>query len=332
MTNKRTPSKADNFKLITGISRAIEHRLHEAEIATYAKLASLTPQVISGILGEANGVTTKRIVKERWIEQAQNLSSRTGLAESKEETTGGENLPSVESQGLNSFVVELLRDEEGRTKRSKVMHVETGQEDTWPGWQERRLVDFIFAHAGFRPGVADADSPTATPAEQMPEAGMMPEAIPAPMATRDPAPSAESPIEPPQQGIDIVTSTGRSTLREAAPGQVQAKVPSGILVANHPFEVRLALDLSEIDSFHRGTLDYKASIYAKSLKGPLHQSVGEADGKLKPTDTATIVYGNPLPQGLYRLQAIVYLSDPLSKSGRQTPSIVQTGEKLLRVA
>jgi hypothetical protein len=324
MTSKRTPSKAENFKLITGISRSIERRLHEAGIATYAKLSLLTPQGISTILGDANGVTTKRIIKDRWIEQARDLSSRPGVAESAEETVGRDDLPSVESQGLASFVVELLQDEKGHTKRTRVLHVGCEPEETWSGWQERRLLDYFITHAGLCLPAPDADVPTVAPVEQSPEA------IAAPITIADPVPSSESPNEASQQAVEIVTSTGRTTFQESRLTPVQGRIASRIIVANHSFEVRLALDLSEIGSSHRKTLNYNASIYAKSLKDPLHQSVGEADGKLKPTDTAIIVSCNPLPQGVYRLQATVGLSNTTTPPAHRISPILQTGEKLLR--
>jgi hypothetical protein len=326
MTSKRTPPEADNFRLIKGISRSIERRLHEAGILTYGKLASLKPQAIASILGEANGVTTKRITKEEWTKQARDLSSRPSSAEPEEEAVSQETSQSVKRRGLTSFVVELLLDEEGQTKRTKVMHVDTGGEDTWNGWQERRLLDFFVAGAGLCPPATELDLPSATPDQQTIEAKMMPGGIPAHMPKRGPVPSPEAQIESRPQAIEMATSTGKPPLEEPASIPVQAEAASGVIVANQPFEVNLTLDLSEIVSPKKKPFNYKANIYAKSLKGPLHQTVGEADGQLEPTQPAIItISGNPLPQGLYRLQAVVGLSDP-------TSSILQAGEKMLQVA
>jgi hypothetical protein len=327
MTSKRTLSKADNFRLIKGISRSIERHLHEAGILTYGQLASLKPNGISTILGDLNGVSTKRISKENWIEQARALSSQSELQELKEETAGEEILPSIQRAGLTSFVVELLRDEEGKTKRTKVMHVDTGHEDTWTGWQERRLVDFFITRSGICPSGAEADLSTAPPIEHTRKARLALSMISAPVTAAGQIPSPEPSIEPLPKSIEITTSTGRPALQESMTVPFHPRTDTGVLSSNQTFDVHLALDLREIDAGGRKSLGYKAAIYAKNLKGRLRQSVGEADGLLEATDTPIIIVnGKPLPQGLYRLQAVVGLSDPDSQS------IIQTGEKLLQVA
>lgn len=332
MTSKRAPTGADDFRLIRGISRSIERRLHEDGILTYANLASLKPQGISVILRDLNGLTPERIIKENWLEQARSLSSRPGTAKAEKEAVVQENHPSAKSKGLTSFVVELLLNEEGQTKRTKVLHVDTGGEETWEGWQEHRLLDFFVTRAELCHPAAEADMPTATTIEHGPEAKMSPEAIPADMIEPDLTTSPEPQIAAQLQVIEIATSTGRSAFQKTTATPAQAKAGSGVLSANKAFELHLALDRAEIPSLKGRPLNFTANIYAKSLKGHLRRSVGEAGGQLDPTGTATIIIdGNPMPQGLYRLQAVVGLSDPTSQSKQQASSILQTGEKLLRI-
>lgn len=326
MTSKRTPVETDNFRLIKGISRSVERRLHETGITTYDKLASLTPQGVSTIVGEVEGVTTKRIVKENWIEQARDLSARAGSEKATEENAGGAVLQSLESHRLNSFVVELLRDKKGNAERTKVLHVESGGEDTWPGWKERRLLDFFLTRTGLRLPAAEAVLPDLTLAKRARTAGGMRETIPAPMASPVLSFPVESPIQPPHPVLEIFASSGRKH-------PVKASSASGIFAANQPFEVRLALSFSATDAANRKPLNFRAYLYAKSLRDPLRQSIGEADGELDPSESTTVIINaSPLPQGVYRLEAVVNLSEPVSKSGRKAPSILQTGEKLLRVA
>lgn len=332
MTSKRSPTAGDNFRRIQGISRSIEHRLHEEGILTYTNLASLKPQAISAILGDLNGVTSERIIKENWIEQARGLSSRPGSAIAEKDAVRKKNLPSTKVKGLTSFVVELLLGEEGQVKRTKVLHVDTGGEETWEEWQEQRLLDFFVTRAELCQPAAEIDMPTATAVEQRPEATMSPEAIPADMIQPGLAPSPQSQIAAQPYVIEIATSTGGSASQQSTAFPAQAKGTSGILSTSQAFEVHLALDRPEIVSAEGRPLSYKANIYAKSLKGPLRQSIGEAGGQLEPTSKATIVIGgSPLPQGLYRLQAVVGLSDSATQSEHQTSSILQTGEKLLRI-
>ena len=273
-------------------------------------------------------MTSKRIPPK----QARDLSSQAELAESKEEAVGGENLASIEREGEISFVIGLLLDKERQTRRMRIMHVANGEEETWNEWNERKLLDFIIKRAGACPPPAGAYLPAAAPAEQTPVARMMTEAIPAPLTTPGPGPSPQSAVEARLQAIEIVTSAGRPISQESVPIPVQARAASQNLVANRPFEVHLTLNLTEISASHRGALNYKASIYAKSLQGPRYQTVAEEKGELAPKDSVAVIFkGNPLQKGLYQLQAVVSLSDPASKSKHQTYSIFQTGEKLLRV-
>jgi hypothetical protein len=51
-------------------------------------------------------------------------------------------------QYYQTFVVELLMDERGTVRRTRVVHVPTGAEERWPGWDEMRLLQFVVSHAG----------------------------------------------------------------------------------------------------------------------------------------------------------------------------------------
>ena len=42
-----------------------------------------------------------------------------------------------------TFVIELLLDEHGNVRRTRVVHVQTGTEQKWAGWDEERLLSFI---------------------------------------------------------------------------------------------------------------------------------------------------------------------------------------------
>ena len=334
MISKQSPKGADNFRLITGINRSIERRLHKAGILTYGKLASMTPHAIVAILGDVNGVTTKRIAKEDWIKKARDLSSQPTSADSEVETVSQANFPSAKSKGVTtSFVVELSLDGEGGTRRTRVYSPDKAIEDGWDGWNERNLLNFIKERAGLRPSAAEAGMPTAKTAEHRPKARMVPEPVPARLTKPDPVPSVKSQMVAPPQAVVIATSAGESTFQKSVSIPAQANAASALHCANQSFKVHLALDRTEIASLKMEPLNYKANIYAKSLKGRQRQSVGEAEGRLQPTGTDTIIMdGSPLPQGLYRLQAVVSISVPTSKSEPKTPSTLQIGEKLLRIA
>ena len=64
----------DDFKLINGIGPAIERRLHEVGLTTFAQLAALSPDGLATLV-EGAGVSPERIVKQDWIGRAGELAS-----------------------------------------------------------------------------------------------------------------------------------------------------------------------------------------------------------------------------------------------------------------
>jgi hypothetical protein len=148
MVNKRsTPSgarksaKADNFKLIKGIGATVENRLHQAKITTYEQLASLSPAKILDLTDKISGLTIDRIVRQNWIGQARALSLRGD----EPETSPKEEAES--DQHYSSFATELLLDAGNNVIHTRVMHVQTGDEEIWGGWDEPRFVNFFVQRA-----------------------------------------------------------------------------------------------------------------------------------------------------------------------------------------
>ena len=54
----------DDFKLIKGIGPAIERRLHEVGIMTFAQLAALSPDGLATLIDSVGGVSSERIAKQ----------------------------------------------------------------------------------------------------------------------------------------------------------------------------------------------------------------------------------------------------------------------------
>ena len=88
----------DDFKLITGIGPAIERRLHEVGITTFAQLAALSPDGLATLMDNVAGVSAERIAKQDWTGRAEALAS-TSMAsvqaapkarEQEEEGMGGD--------------------------------------------------------------------------------------------------------------------------------------------------------------------------------------------------------------------------------------------------
>lgn len=54
---------------------------------------------------------------------------------------------SVDRQQYETFVVELLVDDQRAVRGTRMVHVQTGSEERWAGWDEERLVRFVLTHA-----------------------------------------------------------------------------------------------------------------------------------------------------------------------------------------
>lgn len=52
----------------------------------------------------------------------------------------------MNQQHYGTFVVEFLLDEHQEVRRTRVVHIQTGSEERWAGWDEERLLRFIVTH------------------------------------------------------------------------------------------------------------------------------------------------------------------------------------------
>ena len=57
----------------------------------------------------------------------------------------------MDRQAYETFVVELLLDEQRAVRRTRVVHVQSGTEERWAGWDEERLLQFLLAHGDLTP-------------------------------------------------------------------------------------------------------------------------------------------------------------------------------------
>ncbi len=90
-----------------------------------------------------------------------------------------------------------------------------------------------------------------------------------------------------------------------------------ILFSGRPFEVTLALDLADVVIPLEEPLTYTASLFGKSLDRQVRLLMGHTSGTIQPAEKAAIkVPCKVLPQGIYRLEALVTLNQ--SVSGQET--------------
>ena len=321
---------ADDFKRIRGIGPAIESRLHRAGIRTFARLAALSPDEVAALI---SGLSVERVAKQGWIRQARKLVPKHAQDKPHKKETAA----TVSRQHYANFTIEFLLSENDEARRTRMVHVQSGDMETWAGWEAERLIEFLARHTVARSQAAKsipqvAATPKLVPpvmvaTKSVPEVEATPELV-QPVTTPAPAPSVTTAAEP----VPQIGSTAQSVppapvaVNRTHPPSPQIGLggvlrllnletvptntnkPQSILRYGQAFEVRLSLDLTDVAVTGNPPLDYMASIYAKTVGGRSNQAVGEAHGTIEFANRITLNAGvAALPRGLYRLKAAVTL-------------------------
>ena len=132
---------ADDLKLINGIGPAFEKKLHKAGIRTFAQLAKKSPAEVATHLPN---LSASQIRKQGWNLQARKLASRTG------NTRSGKNKSAVSTtrQHYENFTVEFLLNDKNKLRRLRIMHVQSGDVETWAKWKVEEVSHFLARHTG----------------------------------------------------------------------------------------------------------------------------------------------------------------------------------------
>lgn len=156
---------ADDFKLIKGIGPAIERRLHNAGILTFAQLASRSPAAVADLIPN---VSAEHIAGQGWIRQASRMARKLAP---KERRAKADTIVALSPgrQRYTTFTVELLLREDNVVRRTRVVHIQNGKEAVWAGWEDARLINFFVQQAGLRPQPAEP-APPATAIAKLAEA------------------------------------------------------------------------------------------------------------------------------------------------------------------
>lgn len=183
------PVHPGDLQAVRGIGPKVEASLKAAGIENLGQLARTPANEVAAVLAEVRGkFDIDRIVREGWLAQAAALAAVPGSAARE----GG--APTAEPV-RHSFTVELRLPLAGRdVVSSKVVHVQTGDADTWTSWDPQRIVAFIEDRSRVRRGGrSGARSDTSSPPRSAP--GRKPS--PASGSGKiTPRPARESPDDP----------------------------------------------------------------------------------------------------------------------------------------
>lgn len=303
------PKAADDLSLIRGIGPAFEGRLHKAGLHTYNQLAAFSPAKLAARI---NGLSANQIARQDWIGQARKLASKNTRPEAHKKETA---TPPT-CQHYENFTIEFLLDEKKEARRTRVVHVQSGDADTWAGWEALQLMDFLARHAGLHISQAE---PTLQKTEIRQTSGMSlgPNSETATKILRepDPAPVFPAVIKPadPSAGTTAAvfqTPTAMDQadvlcLRDLKVTLPDSDVSISFLRQGQPFLVHLTINHGQVVTSGHPLLSYMATIIFKQIGGPC-EFADEASSTLELSNSTTLRrVGTNLPAGLYRLSAFV---------------------------
>lgn len=272
-TEVLTPPRDGEFWRINGIAEATENRLHTAGIHTFRQLAALTPAEIASVLPGQVGAK-ERAARQDWAGQAREFAETLEQV-SPEPETPLVTEPTVveepaERQHYESFIVELLLDEERSVRRTRITNVRCGQKDGWAGWDPARLGEWIAGQIDL-----DLEAPRSVAAEQKPSLGGIGGKLALPEAKLF------------AHGTD-------KCRRFSYPGQA--------------LDLGQSIDLTEVIIPPGVQAAYQATVEAKRIGSGeqvvLGQAQGEFDGEPKPCLRISL---QPMLPGTYRLATTVMI-------------------------
>ena len=277
----RAGRSGDDFRKIDGIGRVLEQRLWDAGIFTYNDLARRTPEEIAAILAPMIGVSPERIAS-----QARELA-------------GPPAEESVRHQHYAAFHIEFLLESDNSIRRTKVLHHQTDARDAWPGWNEERLLSFLRDWIPLPAAATPADAVDVEPAQTRTDE-------PAQTQTEDQGPETVEPAPAGQQSAPIPGRLPSLSLviEEFAP--IHDGHRSHTLSTSEPSSVRLTMRINPIGTPIHDTLDFSATIVARTFGGHDRSPLGTVHGTVRVSDTFSAeVPMSALPAGLYRLVVTV---------------------------
>ena len=294
----------DNLMQIKGIGPNTAARLREAGVQTFLQLSMLNPE---GIAAHVPGISKKRIIRENWVKQARKLSKMA-----KPSQTEGMVADSEIQQHYATFTVELLLGRDNRVRRTHITNVQTKTEETWAGWKETKLEDFISRYAYLSVPIRE----TSVSTRFTPQSDTSPPNPDTAVSVQDQKHELEQNTTPHTE----VSLTGILRVYELTTTFLQSNTPQNIAYVGDPFNVRIFLDLTDVKIAPSMQLAYTAIVWAKKFGTVTRQIVAEESGILMPVErfpcSVKTVIQSP---GTYRLEVVISLMpEGITPSPRST--------------
>jgi hypothetical protein len=304
-----SPKVPDDFKLIRGIGPSISKRLHKAGILTYNQLSSCSPLELAEKL---NGVSAKQITRQNWIDQARKLEKSKTQAKSQNK----ERTRQTTRQHYENFTIEILQDEKNRMRRTRAVHIQSEDSESWTGWEVDRLINFIARHTGvhFPPKKSAKQENSAllqNASTNIKAVASFTEAKPFVPLLPVQQPLVEPDIRTITPGLSGPTNmnfSGLPCLKDLGFLPFGSDIPVFSLRQDRPFNARFNLDLTNVLAPSNAQIRYEAMIIFKKLGG-VNYTVGQISKSVTHVECLTMVEipcTCPYP-GVYRPTILVQI-------------------------
>jgi hypothetical protein len=268
------------------------------------------------LVADVAGMSAERIANWDWVGQADALAAASKPLQRTSEPSAAEsyNLTIDKSrQHLERFRIELLLDEDNNVRRTRVAHVQSDGEDTWDaawaGREDQQLLNFFVERARLRAEPIEPREPLTPAVEPAPLAIAVAEPIASSDDSIESEPPLTSPTEPLLAPLPAASLAGDLRLTALHMLPSASAEPRSILYREQPFDIRIALDFSDVIGPRDVPLNYAATVYTKNVRGGQRLLMGEARGTIVPADCiALTMQGTTPPPGIYRLEATVALT------------------------
>jgi len=297
-------SKSDDLTVIKGIGPARQRWLRESfNVGTFRDLAALSVDEIESRLKDEKQIVARNEI-EAWIVQAQELALTAAQPSPQDLVPAAVNAEEDDTvstgrsewKPIASFVVEFqARVVESRAEEylTRVHHVETDIDATWPGIESKALCQWMLEQMG------EKALPKKSEERRAEE----------PLAGLPPTPGAPVRVDVTQirlfQPPDAATPTGISQADQPFPGFIKSSQPLAL-------EASLALgELAGVD-LTKGVVTYLAQFYARDLSTGVRIHLGDSmPGRLaeEKLDYTAMLPEATLSPGVYRLQVLATLQE-----------------------
>jgi predicted flap endonuclease-1-like 5' DNA nuclease len=317
ISNDIPPSRADDFRAIRGIGPILSSRIHKSGIQTYNELASMSPV---NLAARVTGLSTSQIIRQDWIGQARKLSSKKAQSKVHKKVAV---VPPIR-QHYENFTIEFLLDEKKEARRTRIVHIQSGDADTWNGWEEGMLNDFLLRHTGIRILQSKLDQLTPVQQDDLEFSSNICDRkevrIPDPLPTLPALPKLENPVAIATDSVfesqGTINYNSTLKLQNLIVTLPDSDVPIFFLRQGQPFTVQLTIDHGKVASPGKTPPTYKATIVYKQLGG-YDEFTEETSNTLSHSDSTSIkTAGTNLNAGIYRLSTIVKIVSDQVEPGR----------------